>query len=249
MSAAAYLAADVAAFLSHWSDVLTSLLGVAAGILASAVPRVIENLRARKLAKEAAFSTALESDDLGELGAYLRNELGEVSLNAYLNDGGVRQRVDRYLAKLTAFVALPREPEEPGPLGDKVLQPSSTTEFYTTDAAISWALDKHPDDPRVLTLAIDSILAGESWSGLASLRRDLENRFRALAPDVHRRQPITRNVPEEVRREFAMFYRIASRAIHGEDISTDEMLSAVETARALYAWLRFRAPHLQAPTQ
>jgi hypothetical protein len=84
------------------------------------------------------------------------------------------------------------------------------------------------------------------WSALARLRRDVETLLLELRRDGYGdalgfgpphhdgRFSITTDVPPEVAVEFRRFWRTASAAVHGQTVTEDEALAAIEDARAVY---------------
>ncbi|MBR0820233.1 hypothetical protein [Bradyrhizobium liaoningense] len=213
-------------------------------VVGAAVPWVVALGRiwfqarsAQKLSAEAAFNEALSSDDLGKLSSYLRDEFGKVSLAIYLSDEELRARLDKYLARLTEFVAPPVPEAEPlHPNSEQADHPSAAPVSPPPQPVPSW--EEQPTDPPQIVAALQSARNGESWNALARLRRDLEGRFRAELVGTESgtsRIPMKKvPVPAEAKYVFRRFYRTAGRAIHGEDVTDEEVIQAIQDARVVY---------------
>jgi hypothetical protein len=175
------------------------------------------DLKALAVAREEA---ALTSSDIEQVGGYLFEAIGSVRISDYVRDQAVRQRTGRALRRLTDFLG-PQEPvaEEPPALGN-------------------------PDEglgPEELRLAEEQILSGETWNGLARMRRFLELALREVAPHVDRREGagalISRAahdgvLPQEAVPALRYAVSVANSAIHGEPVPTDVALEALASARA-----------------
>lgn len=201
-------------------------------VIATSVRAILQAREAQRLAAEAAFNDALNSDDLKKLSSYLQDEFGKVSLSMYLRDARLRNRLDRYLVRLTDFVAPPAT--EPAPQKTQTIEPAAVA--ITAPPTIYW--QNEIGDPPQIIAALESVRNGESWNALARLRRDLEARFRAelMGSDPYAsRLPMHKvPVPEDVEKVFRRFYRSASRAIHGEEVADDEVIQALQDARTVY---------------
>ncbi|WP_332769014.1 hypothetical protein [Phenylobacterium sp.] len=198
------------------------------------------------MAAEEAFNSAIASDDLSKLSGYLRDEFGEVPLAIYLRDVKLRARLDRYLARLTDYVAAPpAEAATPEPGRDRVApEVEAPVAGLAQHLTSYWQHD--PDDPPQIVTAIDSARTGESWNALARLRRDLEARFRAELMEVDpvaSRMPMHKvPVPIDAERFFRRFYRVASRAIHGEEVTEEEIIQSIQDARMVYRTMEQLVP-------
>lgn len=232
---------DNALSVVQWLAARAGPVAVGAAIpTAMALVRVWFQAReARRLAAEAAFNEALNSDDLKRLSAYLRDEFGRVPLSIYLRDADLRIKLDKYLVRLTDFVAPPAEG------GSPKVQSASRFEAETPAPQTTY-WQNEPSDPDQIVAALESARGGESWNALARLRRDLEARFRAelMGSDPNgSRVPMHKvPVPADAEYVFRRFYRSASRAIHGEDVTEDEVIQAIQDARTVYRTMEQISP-------
>lgn len=208
--------------------------------------------RAKVRAAEQKFSTALKSDDLTTLAIYLRDDLGEVAVGDYLGDAKIRRDVDRYLARLSAFVAAP--PEEDVTVAGEAASPAPIVVPVPLDSPLS----VREGDPPEIARALETLREDDVWSALARLRRDLESTLRAireqglgktlgLGPAHHSgRFSVTTDVPPEAASNFRRFWRTASAAVHGQSVSMEEALQAIEDARTVYAVINRALTDLEA---
>lgn len=217
-----------------------ALVGAALSMATATVRVWLQARAAKKLAAEAAFTDALNSDDLKKLSTYLRDEFGQVPLSMYLRNSDLRSRLDKYLVRLTDFVA-PPPTEADAAKGQPVEGVGPATAVPLTTY---W--QNEPNDPPQIVAALQSARSGESWNALARLRRDLEARFRVALLGVNTdasRIPVHKlPIPSDAEYVFRRFYRSASRAIHGEDVSEDEVIQAIQDARVVYAIMEQSSP-------
>lgn len=216
---------------------ISGLAGALFSALAAWIVRYQIHQKAEDNAAKQKFDSALNSSDLGTLSRYLREELGDVPVDSYLHDVDIRQKVDRYLTHLSAYVAKPSE--EPVMLGEGVANIPASPPTKPNDTF------EHPE----IQAALASLREGDIWSALARLRRDLEIRLMSLrtrglgvrlglGPGHHSgRFSLTTDVPPDWLPLFRRFWKIASSAVHGQAVSDEEALQAIDDARALYAEL------------
>lgn len=192
--------------------------------------------QAEKQTASNAFEKALESDDLNTLGKYFDENFSPVKLSTYTTDKAIRSRVNTYLKRIGDFVEA--TPDEIASLAAN--ESDLAANEPPTDATPP--VEAAPGDTVALLLAAKSIWAGDSWSGLARVRRDLEKALRLRAPDAGH-MPLVRlaqlvEMPPEVMRSFREFSSIANAAVHGSDIGPTDALKALEDARKVYRFLR-----------
>ncbi|MBP7815196.1 MAG: hypothetical protein KA085_03665 [Phenylobacterium sp.] len=222
--------------------VAPALLGAIGSVVLGGTKSLLESWKSQRLSTESSFNAALESDDLATISRYLRDELGQVTTDVYLRDAKVRHRVDRCLARLGAFVAPPTEEAQ---LVELAAGGIATPTTKKVDARGKADFDVLPlsarrNDPPAISKALESLRAGEAWNALAGLRRDLEKLLRARRNPIassstrSNRLSLKYDVPADAAPAFYRFWRIASQAIHGEEISDEDAVQAIEDARLVY---------------
>jgi hypothetical protein len=228
---------------------ISGLAGALVSALAAWIVRYQIHRKAEENAAKRKFDRALNSSDLTTLSRYLRNELGDIPVESYLHDPDIRQKVDRYLTHLSAYVAKPLE--------EPVLTPERGAHL---PASPSKKADAATLENPEIQAALVSLRDGDTWSALARLRRDLEFRLMSLraqglsdrlglGPGHHSgRFSLTTDVPPDWLPLFRRFWRTASSAVHGQAVSDEEAMQAIDDARALYAELEAveRSPPIDA---
>ena len=172
---------------------------------------------------------------------YLRQDLGNIPLDSYLHDKDVRDKVDRYLARLNLFLAKPADDTAAEP----DLRNAKSAGASTPSGSALVGSDERPE----IQAALASLQEGDAWSALARLRRDLEShllglRARGLQEKLSLgpahpsgRFSLTTDVPPSVMPSFRRFWRTASSAVHGQRVTYEEVLSALRDAEAVYSEL------------
>ena len=109
----------------------------------------------------------------------------------------------------------------------------------TTPEEPYFRFDTFPDDPEPIASAVKRMREGEAWTALASLRRDLERKLTSgMSQAEARRGPPYKNIEyPDLRGMLRQFWFLASRAVHGEELSMDEAGSALKLARLIYKCL------------
>jgi len=208
-------------------SVTSAIVGGTAAL--SSLSKFLVEARRSKVFRDAltkkAEDTALESSDLDIVGKYLFDTIGGVEITSYVRDAKLRTRTEAALARLTTFVGTETEQrleqEDPPPP-----PPPEVTQGLPVPAPVELARAKR------------NIVDGDVWNGLARARRYIELRLGAQFPSVdssrmsaiglvslaERRERIMPGEAEALR--FAL--NVCNRAIHGEDISPDLALYAVD---------------------
>lgn len=220
---------------------LATALSVASALI-SVVVSLIAFWFGRRSVKEAAsavsFEKAFSSFDLKVIGEYLRSEFGSVALDTYARDENVRRSLDRSLARIGEFLdadeqgasskadARDEEPELVEVVGDR--------EFASE-------LNEKPGDAPAVLAALEQLRKGEIWNALAKLRRDVEIDIRQVFGES-RAIPINSvivrmEMPKDVADALKRFYRTASMAVHGDDVTFGQAVEAVNNARRFYRHL------------
>lgn len=234
---------------------LSAAIGAGATAIATATAKLFFDWKAakeaRKLADEEAFQAALQSADLNTLGLMLRDKFGSVSLPSLLDDKLTQDRVLRSLEKLNELVNQPTpDIESDEPKDEK--STSKRSENKANDSGLKYTVPKYPPidgwsyeglskDFRIgaamkiadiAQQAEDQLSSGEVWTALAGARRGLEM---ALSPsnEDRRRRPLSYKwfATPKLRNAMGIFLRVANRAIHGEETSQEEALSAIRALR------------------
>lgn len=196
---------------------------------------------AQKSTAQLAFETALNSDNIGTVSAYLNDRLGGVDMSTYVENRAIRERVDACLRRITTFL----EPatELPDQAAEKADDSTDVSEATTVGrwGVLAEFLEPNADDPPVIQAAMSDLRDGEVWNALARLRRDIDQRLRIAVPG-EKPQPAYRlalqlDMPDDIRQQLSRFYRTASAAIHGEDVDLGDALEAVSRVRSVYAFL------------
>jgi hypothetical protein len=213
-------------------DLVLSVAAAIFGNIAASVVRAIKSFveARRKLAevKETQFASALNSDSLKVLGAYLDGPIASFAVKEYAHNRDVRERVNTFLARLEDFVGARDEPRE---------------SLATPEAR---PLPPELADPELARIETQ-IEEGHLWDALAALRRTIELRLAGLASEhgvakgpgqgagrllsvLSQRGIIAPDLAEGLR--YAV--NVANRGVHGLDVTTDETVSALAVAsRAL----------------
>jgi hypothetical protein len=244
------LPATMAAAISSgqlFSVVVSMGIGAATSAL-SALARTWYSTRKAQRASEIQRSEViLNSGDLSSIGDYLMRELGTVSASAYVSDDEVRRRVNASIGKVASMVALAPS-ESPSivtatseSLGasatiDVPAPPSAAPDDTVSQPVSGYMIGSYKSDPDPLPIreALAEIAGGKYWNALFGLRRDLEMRLRERSG-----APVTANmgvyfVDGRMRKAYQTFFRTASRAIHGEAVSDDDLQQAIDLARSIY---------------
>lgn len=201
---------------------IPAVVGAVAPLARLVLDWIRQRAKERTLAKSS-LENVLNEADLETLGHYLDNQLGEIDVARYAQQGEARDRVDRVLARLEEFLG----PEEPASAETSEDTRRRIT-FQTTD------LGGLPQD-------VDERLdLGDDWGALVRLRIALEHAARAALLDrnleVTPRTSFARMLDMLRRQEnlapqvidAAMVARsIANRAAHGQAVSPDEVASAL----------------------
>jgi hypothetical protein len=178
-----------------------------------------------KLSEEAQ-ERALESDDLETLGKYLLGDIGSVRVTDIIRDAQVQRRTAKAMSRVQAFLA--SAPSDPG------------TAHPDADAgAVNL---EEPRAPRQLEKAVNEVLAGEVWNGLAYMRRYIEVLLKHSHPELRKArlgagQLITSAarrdlIPPEAVAPLRYAVGIANRAVHGEPVEVGIALEAIDAAEA-----------------
>lgn len=211
-----------------FAAIASALAGSGAAVLVGLLRRWVTKKRLKEEARAEQFEVAISSDNLAIIGNYLRNDLGKLDLKDYLNDEDTRNKVNRYLKRLDDLVQIPENTE------------SMSEDFVEVgpDEQLSY-FEIFGDDPQPVRAAIERINAGEVWTGLAGLRRDIEKQLSLAFPSSDgRKGPPYRNVRDpDLNVMLRRFWFLASKAIHGEDLSIEETSTAVKLARTVYRQL------------
>lgn len=219
------------------------LLSIAASTAAfSAATLIQEWLRSRlgrASSRKEAFETAISSDDLKTVGRYLSEQFGRVPISSYVRNDDTRKSVNKILARLTAYVDA--DEEDIAASAKESAEVAKQQSAGMVDSELQVLMQPQPDDPSALQLAIKSVAAGDEWSGLARVRRDLERELQRRMVSQTRLPPFRMlqvlEPPSDVSRRFKAFSQVANAAVHGSDVEPVLAFRALENARRIYEWL------------
>jgi hypothetical protein len=205
-------------------DSLTLLTGLV-GALVPLAQTAFVMLRQRgkeSAVQESSLDAALRSTDLKILGAYLDDQLGEVDVARYAYKKDARERVDRVLERLEAFLG-PDEPQQDASPSRRDAPPQA-----------GFDLEGLPQDIRA------RLQAGDEWGALVRLRIALEQATLdllrahkisaglrispALAMDILGQQKL---LSADAAGSARNARSIANRAAHGQAVSPEDVASAL----------------------
>lgn len=169
------------------------------------------------------FEHLLATGKLEEVGEYLYERLGSLSVSQFASSDTQWKRVAQLVERAELVVA---EPE-----GGEPVQPSQET------------LGSVLDVPVVDTLARarELLEEGDLWNAMGELRRQIEAQLKRLGPQDFDRRPISAGrllreaiarkfVDERAGRELAFALEVANRGVHGRDIGLTEAYEALRSA-------------------
>lgn len=208
----------------------------------------IRNWIARRHTAEEDFRLAIQSDDIGTIGNYLGYNLGDIEIGAYLRSNDVRRKTDSYLSKIAALVEAPEQITPETAQAKSSQSGTENLERRLSNAKKSKALLREaPLErlPEAIDRAIAVVQTGEIWNALAFLRRDLESQLTSSNTSAERHRFRIRdalpNSPAGIREALGRFWRKASEAIHGIDVTQEEAWEAIEDALIVYRELQRQA--------
>jgi hypothetical protein len=220
-----------------FKDMLTTGGGAVAAFAARGAISAYSGWRQRKATatatKEDEFRAAVASDDIDKLGDYLRNDLGQLKLDAYVGEPAVQRRVDQYIQRLAHLL------NQPSPDAiDEDVGPSVANEVGGSqgEIAINFANDPetaHNQSTELIFLqAYGELSQGKIWNALASVRRHIETLLRTRYPKDHPARILrpTTIRSKQGRVALASFLSIANRAIHGDQVTEDQARRALAAA-------------------
>lgn len=232
--------------MSTLTDLLAaSSLAVSAGVLLSygrdAIAQFVSaRAEAKKLAQELE-TAALQSNSISELGGYLYDNIGATRVSNYVDDNAVRERVTRALDSVVAFLG----PEEVRITAEEVEEAEAATPAPSVPQE-QGEVEQLAD--AEMRRALQEIQYGETWNGLARMRRHIEVQLRRIAPPdsfppnvsagrllelMARRGVIQQGTVKQLR--FAI--RVANAGVHGEDVNPGQAEEAWNMARVALAEL------------
>jgi hypothetical protein len=228
---------------------LTNLLSglsatIGAGLLGNLINDRVGQLwsarkEAQKLTQELE-AAALRSNDISIVGNYLYDNIGSTRVSNYVRDDAVHEKVTRALDSILAFLG----PEE------VTITPEEEEEAEAVNPS---AESRERPEPGLsadteMGKALQEIRYGETWNGLARLRRHIEAQLRKIAPDVLADSNISagRLLDLMVRRELILpgpakqlryAITVANAGIHGEDVDVNQAEAAWNLASTALASL------------
>ncbi len=207
-------------------------IGSAVGAAYSAfASRAAARSQVRQLT-ETSEQLALQSTDIHILGTYLYENVGNARISNYVRDDALRSRVTRALDAITSFVGSePTEPESEVPESAAV-RPELVSNTARTE----------------MERALNDIRFGETWNGLARIRRIVEIRLRELSPEVPDDKYISvgrmltslsriERIPPHASRLLRYAISVSNAGIHGQEVSASQAEEAWNCAVEALAML------------
>jgi hypothetical protein len=202
-------------------------VSAAAGVVSAAASLAIGFIGERRQRHEASrledrsATSVLEEGDLQAVGDYLFNTLGAIRLGDYVADRSVREKTTQAIERISGF------------LGDP--EGTSTVADEPTDMDASETVE------MVLLEAEKQARLGNVWNSLAAVRRLVELQLRDAFPSIVGKRMsagrmlglVEQHLPPEndAVREMRPALAIANAAIHGEDITPEQALTAIGSIR------------------
>jgi len=213
-------------------------VSAAISVFSDLIKNIFRSYEAKKAMEQSQFEKAIVSDDIKILGDYLYKTLGRVSIHQYSGSVNTADRLEKYLRRINEYLGRDLE-----------------IKASEVDAN---AIEKRPVDvfdyaaiPGSLALAMSDLSRGKIWNGLARMRRDMEIKLSKL--DVAssggksrmgtvqkiRHYVASEIIPKHVGEDLRQAYIIASRAIHGVDVSQEDAEEAMRRAVSAYNTLKW----------
>jgi len=229
-------------YLLAFANIATGLVAILSAA-AAALWASRERRTAEKASDRAMFEDAIRSDDLSKMGKYLEDVIGGLTVGEYVKDREVKRRIDEYLDHITDFLnrdivgtesTIPAAGERPH---------EELSKRWTVEAAyLSDQVGKDID-------------RGEVWNGLARLRRTIEQVLTELAMerkiDIGKRRGAAfliqrlrqaEAIDTQTAQELTRVVGIANRAIHGDEVTTEEAQRTVSMAMSALFRLGVESP-------
>ncbi|MEC3909441.1 hypothetical protein U5A82_02820 [Sphingobium sp. CR2-8] len=213
-------------------------IGAAASGASSFARTWFTNRKAKKATEAAKFQSVLDSGDIAIIGDYLKRSLGTVSAGSYVNNDTVRRQVNATIETISKVVAL--DPNDSGKVSSQTVaasQKSHQPEITDPDDVLDTSVQPIPaavSNSSILNEAMEELKSGKYWNALFAIRRDLEVRLRNLSGAGVMVNPGRLISDVEAAKAYKIFYRTASRAIHGDPVADDDVIAAMEAANYLY---------------
>lgn len=208
--------------------VLISFIALLASLLIvfDVLKKSYENRKSKKKTDKAIVEhkiiSALKSDNIEEVGKYLENNLGIVTISQYTYNPKIRKRVTNLLNILTDYIGDTELVDEPV----KITKPDSK----------KWRSRSELEQIK-MTITQDNV-----WNGLAQLRRHIEVTLRELAIknnlNVHKYGASKMLhtligldiIPKNASKPLRIAISIANRGIHGYEVTEIGALNALAYA-------------------
>ena len=202
----------------------------------------------KKLAKELE-AAALQSNDITELGKYLYDNIGATRVSNYVNDTVVGDRVKQALGGVLTFLGteeneITSEETEEAERAARPLRP----EDYATERLLA---------DETMRKALEEIRFGEVWNGLARIRRYIETRLLAIAPDdiKNAKPPLGRlldlltrqgRIAPLIAKQLQYPIRVANAGIHGKILTVTRQKKHGDWLRPLWMNSHHLSPQIPA---
>jgi hypothetical protein len=218
---------------------MVALLNISAGIFSIAASgwslalAAREKRAAERATDDAKFVEAIQSDDMIKLGSYLDDVVGKLTVREYTSRADTKRRVDVYLERIVDFLN-----KDTAGVGLDTTKSPPRAPFSASGMSIAEVWNS-----SVVEDIRQRIDKGEVWNALAKLRRHVEQVLNIVSMerqlDIGKRkgagflvQRLGRaGVLDELSAmELMQAIGMANRAIHGDEITTEDARKALDAA-------------------
>lgn len=226
---------DLIEIASYAATIFAFILSVSQGVVAQREKQRVKKTRQR-LSKTATGSV-LQDPTLSELGRYIFQDVGSVTVRDYIRDDQLHGELPETLESIRRYLELPSEDQQ----GPEHTQARDRT---------PGGLERH-DVPDFVLARIEE---GDYWTALAWLRTQIERSLRefAHAHDLHVPEKVGARsllsllrgeqlISDDIAEPLDYAIRVANRGVHGLDVSLSETEEAILVAWQAWEDLRRRS--------
>lgn len=203
----------------------------------SSIIRLRRSIRSTKLKLgEVQLDSALLEGGITRIGQVLRVTIGDVSVAEYVADESVASRVDKYISSIVGYLGSEESVRDEAAQALGLLRDRGEPDLEEMRSAAAEYFHTRPIE--------------EPWMQLAALRRDVELTLRRVASQAGLSVPQLASAGKlmQMLRKHGLIHpmafedlriaiAVANQAIHGKDLSDDEMSEAIFLARRALASL------------
>ncbi len=188
----------------------------------------LSNIKQRKTLEEIdskLFKQALASADIKQLGNYLDNNIGNVTIKEFSTNPKIQKKVNHYIQNIISFIGTAEDIKK--------------TEVKSHETEIIY----NPEIPKEFHPILKELRFGQPWNALAQLRRHIEISLRAIVNeyniDLKEFMPITQTlstlgsmnlISTSSIRDLKYAVSICNKAVHGIETSLPEAEEAIQMA-------------------